>query len=48
MICEQDILEESHENTELAAPTFVVPQKTVEIRIIPDFGGLNIWIKRRP
>ena len=48
MMCEQDILEESHEDTEWAAPTFAVPKKTVGVRIVSDFRGLNKWIKRSP
>jgi len=35
-------------NSEWAAPTFIVPKKTGDVRIVTDFRELNKWIIRKP
>ena len=35
-------------NSEWAAPTFVQPKKTGDVRILTDFHELNKWLKRKP
>lgn len=47
-MCDQGILREKREDTEWAAPTFVVPTKNAGLRIVSKFRQLNRWIKRSP
>jgi hypothetical protein len=41
------VFEKCHDS-EWAAPTFVQPKKTGDIRILTDFRELNKYIKRKP
>ena len=42
-----NVLKKSHES-EWAAPTFAIPKKTGDIRIVTDFRRLNAVLKRKP
>ena len=41
------VFEKDH-NSEWGAPTFLIPKKTGDVRIITDFRRLNDMIKRKP
>ena len=41
------VLKKSHDS-EWAAPTFVQPKKTGDVRILTDFRKLNLCVKRKP
>ncbi|GAX22752.1 putative transposase [Fistulifera solaris] len=46
-LTEIDVFEKNHES-EWAAPTFVQPKKTGDVRILTDFRRLNEALKRKP
>ena len=39
---------EKNPDSEWAAPTFIQPKKTGDVRILTDFRKLNIMLKRKP
>ena len=45
---EQTDIWEHTRDSEWAAPTFIVPKKTMDVRIVTDFLELNKWIIRKP
>jgi len=45
--CDIGVFKEANES-QWAAPTFIQPKKTGDIRVLTDFRELNKWIVRRP
>jgi hypothetical protein len=45
--CDIGVMKKSH-NSEWAAPTFIQPKKTGDVRVLTDFRRLNAALKRKP
>jgi hypothetical protein len=45
--CDIDVMEKTHES-EWAAPSFIQPKKTGDVRVLTDFRKLNAVLKRKP